>query len=424
MAVIHEIKTPKSDSDDILLIGKLYFSNNDKVKKDEELIEIETSKSVSNIDSPGEGFIEYFVKEGETVEVGKLILRIHDEQFEESTSKLLKDSEVDNLDQNSKVLSNSAELYIKENNLDISHIQKHFITLDDLIENYTKDVLPPNPDEISSSKYMSNIPDNTTELKISLAKQNEIKALAGVQSYGLVSTIFISVSVKKLSQEYETEFFKNSDSYLPIIIFEVSRLLKKYPLLNAYYHNGSILIYENVNVGVAFDIDDGLKVCTFKESDSMSMHDIEEYFSQCIDDYLNRSLTQEQISGSTFTVTDLSSFGVDGIIPLINNNQSAILGISSVDEQLNRINLSLSFDHRVTEGKTVGLFLSELKQRILSHTGLRQIKFKNSQNNFQCKHCMKTLEKDLSMQGVGLIKVINHEGEEELICQTCLDGWS
>ena len=98
--------------------------------------------------------------------------------------------------------------------------------------------------------------------------------------------------------------------------------------------------------------------------------------------------------------------------------------MSSVDEQLNRINLSLSFDHRVTEGKPVGLFLSELKQRILSHTGLRQSKFKNSRNDFRCQYCMKTLEEDFSIEGAGLIKVINHEGEEQLTCITCLDGWS
>ena len=256
-----------------------------------------------------------------------------------------------------------------------------------------------------------------------MAKQNEIKALTGIQSTGLVSTIFISVSVQAVSHEYETDLFKGSDSYLPIIIFEASRLLKKYPLLNAYYDNGAIRLYDNINIGVAFDIDDGLKVCTFNETDSMLMHDIEKCFTKCIDDYLNRSLTKEQITGSTFTVTDLSSFGVDGIIPLINNNQSAILGVSSVDEQLNRINLSLSFDHRVTEGKLVGLFLSELKLRILSHTGLRQ-KNRIQKSDFRCNNCMKTLDEDYSMKGVGLIKVINHEGQEQHICQTCLDGWS
>jgi pyruvate/2-oxoglutarate dehydrogenase complex dihydrolipoamide acyltransferase (E2) component len=105
MTVIHEIRVQKSDADDIMLIGELYFSNNDKVKKHEELIEIETSKSVSNIDSPGEGFVEYFVKTGENVEVGKLIICIHDEPLEELASELFNDSGVGDNDCKGKILS-------------------------------------------------------------------------------------------------------------------------------------------------------------------------------------------------------------------------------------------------------------------------------------------------------------------------------
>ena len=131
MTVIHEIRAQKSDADDIMLIGELYFSNNERVKKDEDLIEIETSKTASNIDSPGNGFVEYFVKTGDNVEVDRLILRIHDELLEEVTTDLFNESVEDNNDSNGKVLSNSANLYIKEKNLDISHIQKHFITLAD-----------------------------------------------------------------------------------------------------------------------------------------------------------------------------------------------------------------------------------------------------------------------------------------------------
>ena len=247
--------------------------------------------------------------------------------------------------------------------------------------------------------------------------------MSGVQSAGLVSTIFMDVDVSQIFYEYETEIFKDSDSFLPIIIFEVSRLLNNYPILNAYFDEDVIRLYEKINIGIAIDIDDGLKVCKLNSTNEMSMSDIENNLSKNIDDYMNRDLKVEQLSGSTFTVTDLSSFGVSGVVPLVNYNQCAILGISALDKKLSRITLSLSFDHRVTEGKIVSLFLSDLKRRLVAHSSSKKVNDYQIEVNLKCNYCMKTLEEDNQLNGNGLLKIINHSGEEKYICKTCLDGW-
>ena len=201
-------------------------------------------------------------------------------------------------------------------------------------------------------------------LNCSLLEINEIKALSSVQSAGIVSTIVISIEAIKKIQEYKEPLFAGSESLLPLIVFEVSQLLKKYPILNAYFENDIIRIYNDINIGVALDIDNGLKVYTIKNTEQLSISSIEKSISIGVDHYLDRSLTPDQLTGSTFTITDLSSFGASVVIPLINLNQAAILGISTIDKKLNRINVSLSFDHRVTEGKVASQFLSELKERI------------------------------------------------------------
>ena len=112
------------------------------------------------------------------------------------------------------------------------------------------------------------------------------------------------------------------------------------------------------------DIDDGLKVFVLPNTNTLSVDEIEGYVNEGIYKYLRKSLTPEDLSGSTFTISDLSQYGVERFIPLVNNNQAAILGVSSVDLKLNRFNMSLAFDHRVTEGKIASEFLSTLKGEI------------------------------------------------------------
>lgn len=422
MAIIHEVLAPKDNADDVLLIRKLYFSNNEKIKKTDELLDLETSKTSMIIDSPSDGFIEYLVEEGAEIKVADVLLRIHDSPINQEKAKLSSDFLDESFFVGNKVISYKANNYIKKNNIDISSLNKNFITFDDVNDT---NIVRKAPEDLIEKKISSGKISGTTDLKPSLAKTNEIKALSGVQSSGMVSTIFISINAENISHIYNSDLFKGSSSYLPLIIFESSKLLKKMPLLNAYYDNGIIRIYNDINVGVAFDIDDGLKVYTIYNSDKMTLPNIESTISSGVDRYLNKTLTMEHLTKSTFTVTDLSSFGVDGIIPLINKNQSAIIAISSIDETLNRITLSLSFDHRVTEGKVASQFLVELKQRLQAHSGWMAKKKSASADidTFMCGSCMKTLDEDLNMRSVGFIPIINHHGEKDLMCRVCWEGW-
>ena len=117
---------------------------------------------------------------------------------------------------------------------------------------------------------------------------------------------------------------------------------------------------------MAIDIDDGLKVFTLYGTDKMDLNQVQDTLSEGLYKYLRKNLSVKELTGSTFTITDLSLYGIDRFIPLVNKNQSAILAISSIDKTLDRFNLSMSFDHRVTEGKLASQFMFELKQALES----------------------------------------------------------
>jgi hypothetical protein len=97
---------------------------------------------------------------------------------------------------------------------------------------------------------------------------------------------------------------------------------------------------------------------------------------------------------------------------------SAILGISAIDGKLQRCMLSLTFDHRVTEGKLGAQFLKELKERLESYRGADAAA---AVRGISCFKCMKTLEEDPA--GVGFARCITPEGKDGYICQSCLKGF-
>jgi pyruvate dehydrogenase E2 component (dihydrolipoamide acetyltransferase) len=356
LTIVAEIKSPKSNADKIMMVRKMYFSNNDRVKEGDELIDLETSKTAIILDAPVSGFVEYRVQTGSSISVGEVVVCIHSEKFDEN---LYVDKSQININTDNKVISFVAMNYIKRNNIDISGINKHFINLSDVVEDEVGIVRGAPSREMENEEPAI----ETIRRPVGLAKQLEIDALSSVQLNGPVSTISVNVEAVKIAQK--DSFFSNtSDSHLSIIIYEVSKLIKEYPVLNSYFQNGYIQEYVDINIGLALDIDDGLKVYNIRNCNNLTLDEIKDSISEGVYRYLRKDLTIEDITESTFTITDLSQYGVSHFIPLINNMQSAILGISAIDKVLNRFSLTLSFDHRVTEGKIVAKFLTELSERI------------------------------------------------------------
>jgi len=365
MSVVHEIIAPKENADDALLVRKLYFKNKDKVLKHDELLDLETSKIVITLDSDVEGYVEYLVRPGTSVWVGEVIIRIHDnpDSIGEKVSSTTQSGDASLIP---KVISRNAQKYIQKNNIDISSLQKSFIKLSDVTGKTSDKSIKTRKLPDNAILASLNSETEVKEISLSLAKKTEIAALSNIQNSGLVSTIFYNVD-DCYFPDSENLIFNSTGSSLPIISYEVAQLLKSYPMLNSYYEDDMVMEYVNINLGIALDIDDGLQVYTIKNCDDLDFKLVKIEISQAIYSYLRKNLTREQVTGSTFTITDLSSLGVDRFIPLINYKQSAILGVSALDKKLNRFTLSLSFDHRVTEGKVASNFLSELTENLKNH---------------------------------------------------------
>jgi len=252
--------------------------------------------------------------------------------------------------------------------------------------------------------------------KLSKAKRREIEYLSEVQSTGLTSTVHSFVDTEGIFTHINRSQKYLKDSLLPVIIYEVARLLADYPLLNGYYTEEGVALYKEINVGFAIDIDKGLKVLKIPRSADTGITGLESTIIELSGRYLDDTLQIEDLSDVTFTITDLSAEGIAFFHPLINKMNSAILGISAIDTKLQRCALSLTFDHRVTEGKLAARFLNDLKNRLESY---RQQT--SPYQDISCFKCFKSLKEDLG--GSGFARCITPEGKEGYICQTCFKGF-
>lgn len=254
--------------------------------------------------------------------------------------------------------------------------------------------------------------------RLGSGKKREIEYLSDVQTPGLTSTLNIFVETDGIFTHINRTLKYLRNSLLPVIVYEVSRLLADYPLLNAYFTGDAIARYKDVNPGFAVDIDKGLKVLKIAGAGKLSIQDIESRILQMSGQYLDDTLDIEQLTDITFTITDLSSEGVAFFRPLVNKMNSAILGVSAIDGKLQRCTLSLTFDHRVTEGKLAAQFLKELKERLETY---RAVDAAAIARDISCFKCLKTLREDLS--GVGFARCVTPEGKDGYICQSCSKGF-
>lgn len=161
-------------------------------------------------------------------------------------------------------------------------------------------------------------------------------------------------------------------SYSDLLVKVVAAALVDHPYLNARWTDGGIYLVEPINVGVAVAVDDGLVVPVVHDAERKKLAEISVELSRLVAKAREDRLALEDITGGTFTLTNLGMFGVDSFTPIVNPPETAILGVGQMVERpvgrdgqivlRPRMTLSLSFDHRVVDGAPAAQFLHRVKQ--------------------------------------------------------------
>ena len=155
-----------------------------------------------------------------------------------------------------------------------------------------------------------------------------------------------------------------------LIIKATASALKKHPKLNSTLDGDDLMLKEHVDLGVAVATKKGLLVPVLRQAELYSLTTLVEKMRSLLTAAHNGKLTPDELSGSSFTLSNVGMYGITSFTPIINPPEAAILGVCAIEQLPRFINgtlcersimtLSLSFDHRVVDGAEAALFLQSL----------------------------------------------------------------
>ncbi len=163
-------------------------------------------------------------------------------------------------------------------------------------------------------------------------------------------------------------------TYDAMLAKAAARALSLHPDVNSQWADGSLRRMAEINVGVAIQTERGLLVPVVRRANELPLPLLARELNRLFDAAVAARLTPEELSGGTFTITNLGAFGVDAFTPIVNPPEAAILGVgriaarpTNVDGQIvlrETATLALSFDHRVLDGVPAAQFLRDLREAI------------------------------------------------------------
>jgi pyruvate dehydrogenase E2 component (dihydrolipoamide acetyltransferase) len=160
-------------------------------------------------------------------------------------------------------------------------------------------------------------------------------------------------------------------SFTAILARAVATVLPRHPYLNASLSDGNIILWDDIHLGIATSVEENLIVPVIREAHCKNLGQIVTALADLTDRARNRRLTPSEMTGSTFTISNLGMFGIESFTAIINPPESAILAVGKmVDVPVKSgdgcvfrpmIQLTASADHRVADGVYLARFLDELK---------------------------------------------------------------
>jgi pyruvate dehydrogenase E2 component (dihydrolipoamide acetyltransferase) len=312
----------------------------DKVKKGDVIFEIETDKATVEVESPADGFVRYILAEvGQTLSVGKTILILADK-----TEKIPKSL--------------------------ISSLKR--TTVPRLVR--ASGVQPVAPAGLSAPPL--------EEVKLGqtmpLNRLQKITAQKMLQSKREIPCFYLNVKADVTDLvELRTKLNKAGSvkiSYNDFVMRAVALGLEKFPIMTGHLTGDAIRLADSIGVGLAIFVPDGLVAPIIKDVHKKKIAQIASDREILVEKACNNKLTPADFEGGCITVSNLGAFGVDSFIPIVVPGQCSILGIGRITDVCvpgnsdivvrKLMSLTLSVDHRITNGAYAAQFLDFVRKTL------------------------------------------------------------
>jgi pyruvate dehydrogenase E2 component (dihydrolipoamide acetyltransferase) len=405
----------------------------DSVKRDEPLFEISTDKVDTEIPSPAEGVLkEILVDSGATVEINAVVARIDDGGGDSGSSGSAKEEEPkeeakpkeeepkkesapkaeasqeskDSGDSGSEDIGPVSPLVrrmAREHNLDLSKIKgsgsggritkadvEAYLASDGASEPAKESPkaeekpasapAPAKAESAAQAAYAPVAPAEAPKVRVepmSMMRQKIAEHMVVSKQTSAHVTTVHRVDMTKVAKLRNSrkgavkERYGFSLTFLPFLTRAAAEALRAFPVLNASIQGTNVLHHNEVNIGIAVALENGLIVPVIKNADEKNVIGLQRSIADLANRARSKQLKPDEVQGGTFSITNFGSFGSLFATPVINQPQVAILGIGAVEKQVVVVDdaiairdmayLALSFDHRLIDGALADQFCQKIK---------------------------------------------------------------
>lgn len=229
----------------------------------------------------------------------------------------------------------------------------------------------------SKEKEVNKVYGEIEEVPMSMMRRTVAKRMS--ESYFtapvFVANIDVDMTEVKALRKKLIDNLKEETGYkltiTDIISFAVVKSLLKHPYVNSSLEDNKIILHKYVNLAMAVGLEGGLLTPVVKNAEKLSLKELMISLKELTKKATEMKLEKEELEDSTFTISNLGMFGVSSFVPIINQPNSAILGVSGITDKAVVINgevcirsimsLSITVDHRVVDGMEAAKFLNTLK---------------------------------------------------------------
>jgi 2-oxoglutarate dehydrogenase E2 component (dihydrolipoamide succinyltransferase) len=407
-----ELKVPSvAESITEVTLSRYLVKDGDYVELDQPVCELETDKASQEIPATIAGVVKLVAKEGDDLKIGALICNIDEtaakpatkeEKPEEKKEAPAKKEATDKKAKATKTVEATVtekKEPVKSENPKTAQQQTTYATgtpspaakkiLDEgSVSN--KDIKGTGvagritkEDAINAVKNKGNVAvkepfsRNERAEKMSRLRKTVSERLVYSKNSTAMLTTFNEVdmgAVNKIRTKYGEVFKKKYDVNLGLMSFFIKAVclaLEKFPAVNAYIDEGSIIYHDFADISIAVSTPKGLVVPVIRNAESLSLADIEKKVKELAIKGRDGLLTMDEMTGGTFTISNGGVFGSLMSTPIINPPQSAILGMHKIQDRPMVIDgkveirpmmyLAVSYDHRIIDGKESVSFLVAIK---------------------------------------------------------------
>jgi pyruvate dehydrogenase E2 component (dihydrolipoamide acetyltransferase) len=370
-----EVVMPRlSDSMEEGTIVRWLKQDGDRVSEGEPLAEVETDKATVTFDAEAEGTLRILVGEGETVAIGQPIARIGDAasaerdaaQAQRDAAPAQREAAPARREANGRPKASPlARRLARESGVELSQLSGSGPG-GRIVKADVTAAVPPAPQPTRGNKGAVTI-HQPSRVQTQIA-QRMAESKATIPDFTLRADVDMDQAVAMRNQLHSEPV----PTYNDMVIRACAIALREHPRANAAYRDGAFELYERINVGIAVATADSLIVPTVFDADRKSLLEIGRDARGVAERVRRGEITPAELSGGTFTVSNLGMYGVNSFHAIINPPQAAILAVGAVrevpvvrDGQIapgRRMTIALTCDHRILYGAPAAEFLARVRQ--------------------------------------------------------------